>query len=198
MPNASLNNPVGGRSYAGFNPARREDVGLFAAVLQGDHVARGFRNRDVREAVFGNGKASGPPQRTSAAVGRMLKRLRVLQLVAKVPRTRRWKVTEPGRILVALWLYATLEVISSAHEVEQRCWRDDCFKWICGGISVNYHTLADFRTDHADWLEQQVVHSVAVLRREGLGNGWGRSRARSNIGSAVAVSGPTRRVETEG
>jgi hypothetical protein len=90
------------RSYAGFNPARRDDVCLFAAVLDGDHVARGFRNRDVREALFGVPKLSEKPNRNSAAVGRLLKRLHVRQLIAKVPRTRRWKVTERGRRLLGL------------------------------------------------------------------------------------------------
>ena len=44
---------VDGRSYAGFNPARRDDVRLFRAVLDGDHIARGFRNADIREPLFG-------------------------------------------------------------------------------------------------------------------------------------------------
>ena len=35
---------VEGRSFAGFNPARREDVRLFMSVLDGDHITRGFRN----------------------------------------------------------------------------------------------------------------------------------------------------------
>lgn len=80
----------------------------------------------------------------------------------------------PGRpptdvaLLVALWLYATVESIGSAHELCERCIRDDPFKWLCGGVSVNYHTLADFRTEHADWLDEQLIWSVAVLRSEGL------------------------------
>jgi transposase len=72
------------------------------------------------------------------------------------------------RLLVALWLYATLEGVASAHRLKQLCTRDDPFKWLCGGVSVNYHTLSDFRTKHADWLAEQVIWSVAVLRSEGL------------------------------
>src|SRR4029077_19746508 len=64
---------VAGRSYAGFNPARREDVRLFAAILDGDHIARGFCNKDIRAAIFGAG--AKPASRQSAAVGRMGKRL---------------------------------------------------------------------------------------------------------------------------
>ena len=78
---------VDGRSYAGFNPARCEDVRLFRAVLDGDHIARGFRNGDIREPLFGNPRVSREQRRASAAVGRLLKRLHVRHLVAKIPRT---------------------------------------------------------------------------------------------------------------
>jgi hypothetical protein len=91
---------VAGRSSAGFNPARREDVRLFAAVLDGDYIARGFRNKDIRAAIFG--ADTKPGGRQSAAVGRLVKRLHARQLVAKIPRTRRWRVTDTGRQLLSL------------------------------------------------------------------------------------------------
>jgi hypothetical protein len=91
---------VDGRSYAGFNPARRDDVRLFRAVLDGDHIARGFRNGDIREPLFGRPLRPAQKRRASAAVGRLLKRLHVRHLVAKIPRTRRWRVTEHGRQLL--------------------------------------------------------------------------------------------------
>jgi len=84
-----------GRSYAGFNPARQEEAKLFAAVLAGDHIAQGFRNQDIRRALQKEGDTDW--QRLSAAVGRLLKRLQVRGLVLKVPRTRRWRVSESGR-----------------------------------------------------------------------------------------------------
>lgn len=89
---------VAGRSYAGFNPARREDVRLFTALLDGDHIACGFRNKDIRAALFGPNQ---PTPRHSAAVGRLLKRLHTRQLVAKIPHTRRWRVTKTGRHLLS-------------------------------------------------------------------------------------------------
>jgi hypothetical protein len=91
---------VDGRSYAGFNPARRDDVRLLRAVLDGDHIARGFRNGDIREPLFGRLLKPTQQRRASAAVGRLLKRLHVRHLVAKIPRTRRWRVTEHGRHLL--------------------------------------------------------------------------------------------------
>ncbi len=78
-----------------FNPAREEEARVFAAVLAGDHLAQGFRNKDIR-AALGESPANDV-QRLSAAVGRLLKRLHVRGLLAKVPRTRRWRVTENGQ-----------------------------------------------------------------------------------------------------
>ena len=91
---------VQGRHSAGFNPARQSDLALFAAVLDGDHLARGFRNRDVRSALkLPETKAQAA--RSSAAVGRLLKRLHVRGLIKKIPRTRRWLVTDSGRQILA-------------------------------------------------------------------------------------------------
>jgi transposase len=75
------------------------------------------------------------------------------------------------KILFALWLYATLRGIGSAREVARRCDKETGevpFQWICGGVSVNYHTLADFRTEHVELLDQVLTESVAVLMEEGL------------------------------
>jgi hypothetical protein len=93
---------VEGRSHGGFNPARRQDVRLFKAILDGDHISRGFRNADIREPLFGTQKKVQEKRRASAAVGRLLKRLHVRHLVAKIPRTRRWRVTKRGRQLLGM------------------------------------------------------------------------------------------------
>lgn len=72
------------------------------------------------------------------------------------------------RILVALWLYATQEGVAKARELDRRCYDCDPYKWLRGGVDVNYHTLSDFRTQHPEWLKAQVVTNIAVLRAEGL------------------------------
>jgi hypothetical protein len=86
-----------GRSYAGFNPAREDEARLFAAVLAGDHIAQGFRDKDIRAALNDGSGNDHQRQRQSAAIGRILKRLQVRGLVAKVARTRRWRVSAHGR-----------------------------------------------------------------------------------------------------
>ena len=97
---------VHGRNSAGFNPACRNDLELFAAVLDGDHIARGFRNKDLRHAL-NRPKKTDPASHTrtdgraSAAISRLLKRLHVRGLIAKIPHTRRWRVTESGRQILS-------------------------------------------------------------------------------------------------
>ena len=75
----------------------------------------------------------------------------------------------PG-ILMALWLYATLRGIGSARELNRRCGEQGevPFRWICGGVSVNYHTLSDFRTAHGDFLDSVLTQSVASLLEQDL------------------------------
>jgi transposase len=72
------------------------------------------------------------------------------------------------RILFALWLYATTRGVGSARLLDELCREKIDYQWICGDVSVNYHTLADFRRDHAALLDDLLTQSVAVLMSEGL------------------------------
>jgi transposase len=72
------------------------------------------------------------------------------------------------RILMALWLYATLRGVGSARELNRLCRYHAAYRWLCGKVSMNHHTLGDFRVDHADLLDRLLTQSVAVLMAEGL------------------------------
>jgi len=72
------------------------------------------------------------------------------------------------KILVALWLYATIEGEGSARALEALCEQHDAYKWICGGVHVNHHTLSDFRTDHVEFLNDLFTRSVATLMAQDL------------------------------
>lgn len=72
------------------------------------------------------------------------------------------------RIMLALWLYATLRGVGAARELARRCGTDLAFQWICGGVSVNHHTLADFRTQHVEFLDRLLTKSVALLMQQEL------------------------------
>lgn len=78
---------------------------------------------------------------------------------------------EPGRdavdprLLFALWLFATVEGVTSARRRKER---DLPYRWLCGGVSVNYDLRSFLRTAHGDLLEQLMIHSMALLHHNGL------------------------------
>lgn len=82
--------------------------------------------------------------------------------------------SSPGRpaidpkILLSLWLYATSEGVGSARQVARLCERDDAYRWICGGVSVNHHTLSDFRVARQEALDDLLTQVLAVMMRQGL------------------------------
>lgn len=91
---------VAQRSYAGFNPASNHDVRLFQAVLAGDHLLNGFRNQDIRRHFGNDPKDRRLRRRQATRISRLLKRLHVRSLIAKIPHTRRWRITQFGQKLL--------------------------------------------------------------------------------------------------
>jgi transposase len=81
---------------------------------------------------------------------------------------------EPGRpppdpaVLLALWLYATIEGVGSARQLEGLAQRDLAYRWIAGGVPLNYHGLADFRVGHVEVLDRLLSESVTALIGEGV------------------------------
>jgi transposase len=76
--------------------------------------------------------------------------------------------TPDPKVLLALWLYATAEGIGSARALERLCRHHAAYRWLCGGVPVNYHGLSDFRSDHGAFLDQVLTESVASLAAAGL------------------------------
>jgi transposase len=71
-------------------------------------------------------------------------------------------------ILVSLWLYATLDGVGSARLLDRLCESDAAYRWLCGGVGVNYHTLADFRTTAGRMLDDLLSKSMAGLIDSGM------------------------------
>lgn len=72
------------------------------------------------------------------------------------------------RIPLTLWLYATLDGVGSSRQLSRLCTEHTAYQWICGGVSVNYHTLSDFRTAHPAFLDELLTQSVATLMHQDL------------------------------
>ncbi len=75
--------------------------------------------------------------------------------------------TDP-RVLLALWVYATVEGIGSARRLAELSERDDVYRWLRGGVPVNYHLLADFRTAHQAALNDVLTEIITTLLAEEL------------------------------
>jgi transposase len=72
------------------------------------------------------------------------------------------------RILVALWLFATIEGIGSAREVARLCQEHIAYQWLCGGVGMNAKTLGDFRIAHCAVLERLLIDSFTALIQAGV------------------------------
>jgi transposase len=90
--------------------------------------------------------------------------LRQVRAVAGHPGQR---ANDP-RLLLALWLFATSDGVGSARELDRLCREHIAYQWLCGGVPMNYHTLADFRTEQVEVLDQLLTDGVATLLQQEL------------------------------
>jgi len=82
--------------------------------------------------------------------------------------------SEPGRsatdprLLVGLWLFAATEGVGTGRELDRLCREHDAYRWLCGGVSMNYHTLNDFRVAHETALDDLFTKVLAMLMHHDL------------------------------
>jgi transposase len=106
-----------------------------------------------------------PPEHRARAFWRVLETLDLSKFYDRLEA----REDEAGRpaidpmILIALWLYATAEGIASAREIARLCGSHDAFRWICGGVGVNHHTLSDFRVQSGKALDDLMTQILSVL-----------------------------------
>jgi transposase len=74
----------------------------------------------------------------------------------------------PPSVLLALWIYATIDGVGAARELDRLCGECHPYLWLRGGIGVNYHTLSDFRVDHGSALDDLLTQTIAALAHKGL------------------------------
>ena len=74
------------------------------------------------------------------------------------------------RILLALWLYATIDGVGSARALARLCEQHVIYRWICGGVGGNHELLRTVRNESGAFLDQLLTQSLAALIAEGLIN----------------------------
>jgi len=72
------------------------------------------------------------------------------------------------RVVLALWLYACIEGVGSARQLERLSEEQNGFRWLRGGVPLNYHLLSDFRWQASDVADRLLSEGVAALWSEGL------------------------------
>jgi transposase len=75
--------------------------------------------------------------------------------------------TDP-KILLALWLYATLEGVGSARALNELCRQHIAYRWLCGGVEVNHNILAEFRVENGALLDRLLTQSLTALIAAGV------------------------------
>ncbi len=91
-----------------LRPWSAEDAALLAAIHHGEFALRGFRNREIRQLLYGDedGVAPAEIRRRAGSVTRKLRLLRAHKVIRKIPRTHRYKLTRKGRAAVTALLLA--------------------------------------------------------------------------------------------
>ncbi len=111
-----------------------------------------------------------PPDHVARVVWDAVKDLDITPLLADI-RSVEHHAGNPAidpRLLIALWLLATIHGVASARDLERRCREHTAYRWLCGGVPVNYHTLSDFRTGRVEFLDELLTTSVAGLLHQDL------------------------------
>ena len=122
-------------------------------------------NREQIELTPTDLEALLPPGHAARLVWRFVEGLDLRAFYAAIA-AREGRPGRPAidpKILVALWLYAITDGVGSARELDRLCYAHDAYRWLRGGVSVNYHTLSDFRVQHAAALNGLLTQSIAVL-----------------------------------
>lgn len=110
-------------------------------------------------------EAALPEDHPARAIWNLLEELDLSAFYGSIKAT----VDGPGRpttdpqVLLALWLLATVEGVGSARRLARLCEEHDAYRWLRGGVPINYHMLSDFRGAHQAALDDLLTQIVASL-----------------------------------
>jgi transposase len=139
-------------------PTRREEA----------RVVRPVRNQV--QLMMQDLDGSLPEDHQARAIWAFVERLDLTPLYASIQAVQ----GGPGRpasdpqVLLALWVYATVEGVGSARKLARLCQEHDAYRWLRGGVPVDYHLLSDFRGEHQEALDELLTQIVATLMAEEL------------------------------
>ena len=149
-------------------PERSEGKSVEPARPQDARVRRPVRNQI--QFLMQDLDATLPEDHQARAIWDFLDRLDLSAFYASIQAVE----GGPGRpasdpqVLLATWVYATVEGVGSARKLDRLCREHDAFRWLCGGVPVDYHLLSDFRRERQEALNELLTQVVATLMAENL------------------------------
>jgi transposase len=111
-----------------------------------------------------------PSDHSARAIWAVLERLNLAPFYASIKAV----LGHPGhpatdsQVLLALWLYATAEGVGSARQLDRLCDEHDGYRWLRGGVPVNYHMLSDFRVANHKAMDELLTEILASMMVDGL------------------------------
>jgi hypothetical protein len=98
----SVSRPIyrNGRRYRGLRPIAPEEALLFKTLLHGEFLIRGFRNADLRKLLYPATKSQKEIRRARGRITRLIRLLRAHGLIRKVSKTRLYRVTTKGQLIM--------------------------------------------------------------------------------------------------
>jgi transposase len=140
----------------------------------GPNPQRGARLREAERSQIAWGRidlnATLPEDHPVRAIWAVVERLDLSALYAQIA-ARDEVAGAPAidpKILLSLWIYATSEGEASAREIWRLTGVHNAYRWICGGVEVNYHTLSDFRSQQGEIVDGLITQVLALLLKQDL------------------------------
>lgn len=127
-------------------------------------------NRAQMRFVMSDLEGMLPGDHQARAVWAFVEQLDLSEFLERI-RSREGSAGRPAidpRILLGLWMLATLDGVGSAREIERLCSEHVAYQWMCGGVNPNAHTLSDFRSLSTDLLNGVLTQTVTPLIEQGL------------------------------
>src|SRR6266498_2983712 len=109
--------------------------------------------------------AAIPPDHPVRTIWAFIERLDLSSFYAaiKAVADRPGRPASDPRVLLALWVFATVEGVGSARRLARLCETHDAYRWLRGGVPVDYHLLADFRVTHQQAMDHLLTDIVAAM-----------------------------------
>ena len=137
------------------------------------------------------------PDHAARAIWSFLDRLNLSAFYRdiKVVLDKPGRPTTDPKVLLAVWLLGTVEGVGSARRLDRLCQEHVAYRWLCGGVPINYHMLADFRVAHQAALDDLLTQIIAALmaggavKLEGVAQDGMKVRASAGASSSTGEIG---------